>query len=76
MAGSKLLRPLGLRMAQDRVQTQYRFIQAALRGRRKPRVALVVGLLPMGGNAACPLQVIYSGTHREAKLAQSSCTTR
>lgn len=50
--------------------TGYRFIQAALRGRRKPWVALVVGLLPMGGNAAYPLQVIYSGTNREAKLAQ------
>ena len=50
--------------------TTYRFVDAAARGREKPWLALIVGVFPVIGNTAYPVQIIYSGTERDAKLAQ------
>ena len=50
--------------------TSYRFVHATAGGDPKPWVALTAGLLPVVGNAAYPIQVVYTGTARDAKLAQ------
>lgn len=49
--------------------TMGRAIQAAIVGHRLPWVALVVGLLPVVGNAAYPMQIIYQSAGHEGKLA-------
>lgn len=50
--------------------TLWRFVQATLRGHEKPWVALIVGLLPVVGNAAYPLQIIYTSTERDHDVAR------
>lgn len=50
--------------------TGYRFAQATARGEARPWIALGAGLLPVVGNAAYPIQVICTGSHHGAKLAQ------
>ena len=50
--------------------TSYRFVHATAGGDPKPWVALGAGLLPVLGNAAYPIQVVFSGTGDDAKLAQ------
>ena len=47
-----------------------RLIQASLRGRKRPWIALFVGAIPVVGNFAYPLQLVYSGTDRNDLLAQ------
>jgi hypothetical protein len=46
-----------------------RIVQATLSGERPPWVALVIGLLPVIGNAAYPVEIVYRGAEREGKLA-------
>ena len=50
--------------------TLYRFVQMTLRGREKPWVALVVGVLPVVGNAAYPMQIMYTSTERDHDVAR------
>ncbi|MFG0251462.1 MAG: hypothetical protein ACF8NJ_01150 [Phycisphaerales bacterium JB038] len=50
--------------------TLWRCLQAAARGRPLPWVALLVGLLPMAGNAAFPAQLLYSSSQRTGLLAR------
>lgn len=60
-------------LAGSSVRTLYtlgRLIQSALRGREKPWIALVVGVAPVLGNLAYPLQIIFSGTHEHATVAR------
>lgn len=55
------------------VRTLYtlgRVIQNALRGREKPWAALVIGTMPVFGNLAFPMQIMLSGTHADARVAQ------
>lgn len=50
------------------VRTLYtggRLLQAARAGREKPWVALGVGLFPVVGNFAYPMQIIYSSTEKD-----------
>ena len=47
-----------------------RLIQASLRGRERPWVALATGLLPVVGNAAYPLQILYTSTERDHDVAK------
>ena len=47
-----------------------RFIQAVLRRREKPWIALGIGLFPVIGNLAYPLQIVHDGTSRAHQLAQ------
>ena len=50
--------------------TLMRFVQAALRGHELPWVALSTGVIPIIGNFAYPLQILYSSTGRGDILAQ------
>ena len=50
--------------------TLYRLVHSTARRREKPWAALVTGLLPVIGNAAYPVQIVYSGTDHDGKLAQ------
>ena len=55
------------------VRTLYtlgRLIQSARAGCEKPWIALIVGVIPMVGNLAYPVQIIFSGAHKHAKVAQ------
>ncbi len=55
------------------VRTLYtlgRCVQNALARREKPWVALGIGTLPVVGNVAFPMQVIFSGAHGERAVAQ------
>ncbi len=47
-----------------------RLVQAFVRGRRRPWVALGSGLLPVVGNAAYPAQLLYGSTERGGELAR------
>ena len=47
-----------------------RTIQAAVKRRKKPWVALLVGAVPVVGNLAYPLQLVYSGSDKNDRLAQ------
>ena len=54
------------------VRTAYtgsRLIQSALAGREKPWLALVVGVFPVVGNFAYPLQILYSSAGEDDDLA-------
>lgn len=46
-----------------------RMIMAAFQHARMPWIALAVGLLPVVGNLAYPIQIFFLGTEREGKLA-------
>jgi hypothetical protein len=46
-----------------------RMVQAAISGGELPWVALLVGAVPVAGNAAYPCQVIYQGAERDDRLA-------
>ncbi len=46
-----------------------RMIMAELRRERLPWIALAAGLLPVVGNVAYPVQIVFLGTEREGKLA-------
>ncbi len=50
--------------------TCVRVIQAFVRGRSRPWVALITGLLPIVGNAAYPAQLLYGSTERNGDLAR------
>ena len=50
--------------------TGVRFAQATLARREKPWVALGVGVFPVVGNFAYPLQILYSSTEAEDDLAR------
>ena len=52
------------------IYTTIRFVSATAQGMSKPWVALAVGALPVIGNAAFPVQVIYDGTGRGGRLAK------
>ena len=55
------------------VRTLYtlgRLVQNTLRRREKPWVALGVGILPVAGTLAFPLQVVFSGTHDNRAVAR------
>ncbi len=47
-----------------------RIIQNAILGRPRPWVALVVGVFPVAGNAAFPIQLLYCGSAESGKLAR------
>ncbi|MCZ6598092.1 MAG: hypothetical protein O7B99_10665 [Planctomycetota bacterium] len=47
-----------------------RLVQSTLRGREKPWIALFVGVLPVVGNFAYPLQLLYSSRIEEDDLAR------
>ncbi len=47
-----------------------RLLQAALRGERKPWIALGVGVLPVAGNAAYPIELLYCGAGEGRALAR------
>jgi hypothetical protein len=50
--------------------TLWRMAQASMRGRERPWVALIVGLLPVVGNAAYPMQILYTSTERDHDVAR------
>ena len=50
--------------------TSGRFIQAVLRRAEKPWIALFAGIVPMLGNVAYPLQIVYAGTGRDRQAAR------
>ncbi len=50
--------------------TSVRCAQSLRRGRELPLVALGVGLLPVVGNLAYPVQILYSSTEEEHDLAR------
>ena len=55
------------------VRTLYtlgRLCQNAVRRQELPWVALVVGMLPVVGNLAFPLQLLFSGAHAHAPIAR------
>ncbi len=52
------------------IYTLGRLIQNALTGREKPWVALGVGVLPIVGNIAFPLQIIATGANGHRAVAQ------
>lgn len=47
-----------------------RVLQATLKGRERPWIALGVGTVPIVGNLAYPLQIVYSGAGEKDVLAQ------
>ena len=47
-----------------------RVVATFFRGSPRPWIALAVGLLPMVGNLAFPLQLLYAGAVREAAIAK------
>lgn len=47
-----------------------RLIQASFRGRERPWVALAWGLLPVVGNGAYPMQILYTSTERDHDVAK------
>jgi hypothetical protein len=47
-----------------------RLIQSVRRGRERPWVALGVGVIPVVGNFAYPIQILWSSTKREDDLAR------
>jgi hypothetical protein len=57
-------------MACRTVYTLGRMAQATVLGHRRPWVALAVGLMPMGGNAAYPAQLLWSGSDHGRRLPQ------
>ncbi|MHC5009907.1 MAG: hypothetical protein ACYTG6_03030 [Planctomycetota bacterium] len=61
VAGGPLVRTL---------YTGWRTLQATVRRRERPWIALGVGTLPMIGNLAYPLQILYSGTEGGSRVAQ------
>ncbi len=50
--------------------TAGRMVQAYARGQRRPWIALGVGLLPVVGNAAYPIQLLHDGTEKSGDLAR------
>ena len=50
--------------------TTIRILQTSLSGRRRPWVALGVGLLPVLGNMAFPVQLCYRAVRERRRLAQ------
>jgi hypothetical protein len=50
--------------------TSVRLVQSLRRGRELPVVALGVGLLPVVGNLAYPVQILYSSTEERDDLAR------
>jgi len=50
--------------------TSYRFVQAMMSNQRKPWVALLVGLLPIVGNAAYPLQLVHSSAEKTGGISR------
>lgn len=51
------------------VYTTVRIAGATAKGRSKPWIALLVGTLPVIGNAAFPVQIIYDGAGRGQRIA-------
>ncbi len=52
------------------IYTTGRLIQSVVTGQERPWVALVVGVFPIIGNMAYPIQMIYSAGGKDQKLAQ------
>ena len=50
--------------------TSGRLVHSFLRGREKPWIALAVGALPVVGNFAFPVQILFSATERRDDLAR------
>ena len=50
--------------------TLWRIIQSAKRGNERPWIALVIGVLPLIGNLAFPIQMMYSAGSKDEKLAR------
>ena len=50
--------------------TSGRLVQSWLHGRERPWAALAVGVLPVVGNFAYPLQIVWSSTEQEDDLAR------
>ena len=50
--------------------TLWRIIQATIRGRERPWIALFTGLLPVVGNAAYPVQILYTSAERNHDVAK------
>jgi hypothetical protein len=50
--------------------TLWRIIQSANRGNERPWIALVVGVFPLIGNLAFPIQMMYSAGSKDEKLAR------
>jgi hypothetical protein len=50
--------------------TLWRIIQSAKRGNERPWIALVIGILPLIGNLAFPIQMMYSAGSKDEKLAR------
>ncbi len=50
--------------------TSGRFAQALRAGRRRPWVALLIGIFPVVGNAAYPAQLLYCGTEKTSALSR------
>lgn len=61
VAGGALIRTL---------YTLGRIAQNAVKGRELPWIALLVGVMPVIGNLAFPLQIIFTSAHENAKVAQ------
>jgi len=52
------------------VYTLLRVVQELAAGRRAPWVALGVGAVPTFGNLAFPIEILYSGTRAEGRIAR------
>jgi hypothetical protein len=52
------------------IYTLGRIVQNSFTGRERPWVALGIGVLPVVGNVAFPLQVIFSGAHDHRAVAR------
>ena len=52
------------------VYTLIRLAEAVVHRVEKPWVSLFIGLLPVVGNVAYPMQVLYASASRHSKLAQ------
>lgn len=50
--------------------TLVRLVQATVRRRRRPWIALFTGVLPVVGNFAYPLQLLYSGTGGGSRVGE------
>ncbi|MCZ6836373.1 MAG: hypothetical protein O7G85_11420 [Planctomycetota bacterium] len=50
--------------------TLWRIIQATARGRERPWIALITGFLPIVGNAAYPIQILYTSSERNHDVAK------
>ena len=50
--------------------TLWRIIQSANRGNERPWIALVIGVFPLIGNLAFPIQMMYSAGSKDEKLAR------